>query len=212
METVRTKTGVEPSQHHLPNDTIWINNPLEVLMKKSLYVLGGVLIGVVVATSSSAIADGVKSLIGKKVTGEYTITVNGERLTDKGAIIDGKANVPVRAISESLGAEIKVSGKTITVTTEPSNDTANSSVNSSNQYASWSKADLVNRQTTLRDNILAPTQAERQSLLKELEQAKADESEVLIETLEKQIAVYDNDIAKYTAELEKVEAALASIK
>lgn len=181
-------------------------------MKKSLYVLGGVLIGVVVATSSSAMADGVKSLIGKKVTGEYTITVNGEKLTDKGAIIDGKANVPVRAISESLGAEIKVSGKTITVTTEPSNDTANSSVNNSNQYASWSKADLVNRQTTLKDNILAPTQAERQSLLKELEQAKADESEVLIETLEKQIAVYDNDIAKYTAELEKVEAALASIK
>ncbi|MGV7643095.1 stalk domain-containing protein, partial [Mycobacterium kansasii] len=57
-------------------------------------------------------------MIGKKVTGEYTVVVNGEKLSDKGAIIDGRANVPVRALSESLGVDIKVDGKTIMVTSE----------------------------------------------------------------------------------------------
>ena len=77
-------------------------------MKKWLYAAGAFIIGVTVASSSEAVAAQVKNMIGQKVTGEYTIVVNGEKLPEKGAIISGKTNAPVRAVSESLGADLKV--------------------------------------------------------------------------------------------------------
>ncbi|MGG3278782.1 copper amine oxidase [Paenibacillus solani] len=186
-------------------------------MKKSAYVIGGVLIGFVLATSTSAFADTVKSLIGKKVTGEYTVIVNGEKLLEKGAIIDGKANVPVRAISDALGADIKVSGKTITVisegqaaieSTEPSKPATGD-----NEYIGRTKDDLEKTITMLNDKILNPTKAERETIAKNLEAAKTNEAdEQRISTLEKQLELYDADIEKYSNELSQVEAALAAIK
>lgn len=77
-------------------------------MKKWMYAVGAFVLGVVVASSSDAVAAQVKSLTGQKVTGEYTVIVNGEKLSDKGAIISGKTNAPVRAVSESLGADLMV--------------------------------------------------------------------------------------------------------
>ena len=79
---------------------------------KVAYIAGGIVIGIVFSTSAGAFADQVKSLVGKKVTGEYTIVVDGKKLSDKGAIIDSKANVPARALSEALGANVKVEGRT----------------------------------------------------------------------------------------------------
>lgn len=75
---------------------------------KVAYIAGGIVIGIVFSTSAGAFADQVKSLVGKKVTGEYTIVVDGKKLSDKGAVIDSKANVPARALSEALGANVKV--------------------------------------------------------------------------------------------------------
>lgn len=86
--------------------------------KKWLGLTLAFVFGVLVATTGEDVAAQVQSMIGKKVTGEYTVVVNGEKLSDKGAIIDGRANVPVRALSESLGVDIKVDGKTIMVTSE----------------------------------------------------------------------------------------------
>lgn len=64
-------------------------------MKKVAYIAMGFLLGVVFMTAGAAFADQLKSLIGKKVTGEYTVIVNGSKLSDKGAVIDSKANVPL---------------------------------------------------------------------------------------------------------------------
>lgn len=181
-------------------------------MKKSAYVIGGVVIGIVLATTTSALADGVRSLVGKKVTGEYTVIVNGKTLSDKGAIIDGRANVPVRGVSEALGADIKVSNKTITVTNSISEQVDRPSTGGSSEYTGWSKTDLENRRSTLIEKILEPTKAEREKIVKDLEKAKSEGSEIQISSLEKQLALYDADIAKYTADLENVEAALAAIQ
>lgn len=81
-------------------------------MKKWLYAVSAFVLGIVVASSSDAVAAQVKSLTGQKVTGEYTVIVNGEKLLDKGAIISGRTNAPVRAVSESLGADLKVDNQT----------------------------------------------------------------------------------------------------
>ncbi|MGZ0043392.1 2,' 3'-cyclic nucleotide 2'-phosphodiesterase [Paenibacillus ottowii] len=87
-------------------------------MKKWSYLLSGILIGAVVATTGNAFADQVKSLIGEKVAGEYTVKVNGNSLAENAIVVDGKAHVPLRAVSDSLGAGIKVDGKTIQIDTQ----------------------------------------------------------------------------------------------
>lgn len=98
-------------------------------MKKWAYLLGGIVIGALVATSGSAVAAQVKSMVGQKVTGEYKVIVNGKELQDKGAVIGGRTNAPVRAISDSIGAELKVDNntKTITIMTNNSSDVSSSS-------------------------------------------------------------------------------------
>ncbi|MDU0329236.1 stalk domain-containing protein [Paenibacillus sp. 3LSP] len=80
-------------------------------MKK--YVSGFVA-GLLFMLSASAFADSI-SLIGKKVTGEYSVVVNGEKLNDKGAVINNRTNVPVRGLSEALGADVSVDNQTKTI-------------------------------------------------------------------------------------------------
>jgi hypothetical protein len=204
-------------------------------MKKSMYLIGGVLVGFVLATSTGAFADAVSSMIGKKVTGEYTVIVNGTALSDKGAIIDSKANVPVRGIADALGANVAVSGKTITITQNKTEDAQSISQDTTtedvpppakediiiidipevketdNEYMGRSKTDLEGVRDVLINRILEPTKASKEKLLKELEAAKkVENSDAFIATIEKEIAAYDADITKYTADLAKVEAAIAA--
>lgn len=128
-------------------------------MKKIAYIAGGVFIGAMLATSTGVFADSVKSLLGKKVTGEYTVIVNGKKIADRGAIIDGRANVPVRGISEALEADIKVNGKTIIVTTKSADNQTSIEPRAShnNKYKGLSKKELESILANLKDNILAPS-------------------------------------------------------
>ncbi|WP_059050863.1 PspA/IM30 family protein [Paenibacillus senegalimassiliensis] len=92
-------------------------------MKKWGYLLSGILIGAIVATSGSAAAAQLKSLVGQKVTGELTVVVNGKELPSKGAVINGTTNAPVRALVDAVGGDLQLEGKTINITTiTPSND------------------------------------------------------------------------------------------
>ncbi|MFC7560543.1 stalk domain-containing protein [Paenibacillus farraposensis] len=97
-------------------------------MKKWSYLLSGVLIGAVVATASSAFADQIKSLVGEKVAGEYSVKVNGNSLSENAIVVDGKAHVPLRAVTDSLGANLKLDGKTIQISTDSSTDTKTTSL------------------------------------------------------------------------------------
>lgn len=184
-------------------------------MKKVAYIAGGILIGFVLSTSAGAFADSVKSLVGKKVTGEYTVIVDGKKLADKGAVIDGKANVPVRGISEALGADIKVSGKTISVTTSDSGsaEQVTSGANASGtSYEGKSKDYLAEQQTFYSKNLLEPNKAGRAEIVAEIEQAKQSGNTEYASKKEAQLKEYDERIATYEAELAKIEAALAVLK
>lgn len=86
-------------------------------MKRWGYLLSGILIGVVVATAGSAAAAQVKSLIGQKVSAELTVVVNGKELPNKGAVINGTTNAPVRALVDAVGGNLALEGKVITITT-----------------------------------------------------------------------------------------------
>lgn len=191
---------------------------------KIAYIAGGIIIGVVFSTSAGAFADTVKSMVGKKVTGEYTIIVDGQRLSDKGAVIDSRANVPARALSEALGADVSVSGKTITITSDGSSSTDSNSSGStasapavtSNKYIGQSKASLEEQKQVILDKILTPTKQGREEVLKEIADAKELQARGVsvtnLEAFEKQLSNYDADIAKFEADLKLIEEALLTAK
>ncbi|GJM84291.1 hypothetical protein HMSSN139_67870 [Paenibacillus sp. HMSSN-139] len=89
-------------------------------MKKWSYIVGGFVLGIVVALAGSTAYAEVQSLIGKKVSGEMAVVVNGEQLKNKGAVIDGVTNAPVRSLTEALGVDLSVEGKTIYITSQDS--------------------------------------------------------------------------------------------
>ncbi|MGG3840758.1 stalk domain-containing protein [Paenibacillus thiaminolyticus] len=186
-------------------------------MKKCTYLLSGVIIGAIVATAGTALADEVKTLIGKKVTGEYTVLVNGKELQDKGAVIDGRTNVPVRGISNALGVDMKVEGKKIIITSDDTGSVSEPEpTNSNNPYIGKSKADLEKSRDSLQNETLANFEKGRKKLIKEIEDmermgAPRGEGTSLTAT-EDQLAEYDAEIAKYTKELELINEALAAQK
>lgn len=186
-------------------------------MKKAAYMVGGILIGIVLASSTGAFADSVKSLIGKKVTGEYTVVVNGEKIADKGAVIDGRANVPVRGISEALGADIKVSGKTITVTTSEPAGTDDAvpeqpkTATAGNKYAGSTKESLQELKASIETNRIKPVEEGIEIIKADIEELKKAGATEALSLKEKVLAEYETLLADGKEELRLVEEALASI-
>lgn len=113
-------------------------------MKKYLGFVGAFILGAFVMAAGEDVAAQVKSLVGQKVAGEYKVVVNGKELEQKGAIIAGTTNIPVRAVSEALGADLKVEDKTVYVTLEN-----NQVVEMDGKY--YTKYDLLNEQKKVTD-------------------------------------------------------------
>lgn len=184
---------------------------------KVAYIAGGIILGIVFSTTSGAFADQVKSLVGKKVTGEFTIVVDGKKLSDKGAVIDSKANVPARALSESLGAEVKVEGKTIIVTSSIKDNTpvlgANDAseqlpVSSTNMYIGYTKSSLQELRDSKVNNVINPLKKARETTAVALEELKSTGNETAAKISEQRLSEYDADISKYEAELKLIDEAL----
>ncbi|MEC0235254.1 hypothetical protein P4H71_13075 [Paenibacillus kribbensis] len=142
-------------------------------MNKKMYMFIGALLGVLLATSGGVAADQVKSLVGKTVSGEYNVRVNGTTLSENAIAVDGTAYVPLRSISESLGANLAVKGKTIEIATgTPSSNVVVKEQSQAialkdNPYTNWSKELIVKH----------------------------------IGTVEELIDIYNNDIKKYEKSL-----------
>ncbi|WP_153979246.1 stalk domain-containing protein [Paenibacillus xylanilyticus] len=180
-------------------------------MKKIAYIAGGILIGFVLSTSAGAFADSVKSLVGKKVSGEYTVIVNGQKLPDKGAIIDGKANVPVRGISEALGADIKVSGKTITVTSVDGQSAEEVTV-AENKYTGRSKSDLEEVIRVLREHVIPLGESGKDYAEKEIARLNSIGQTDTLDKWESELRSSEESITKAKNDLAQAEAALAALK
>ncbi|MHA0855899.1 hypothetical protein [Paenibacillus sp. CMAA1364] len=83
-------------------------------MKRLATLVIGIFIGALLFGSIPALANSVKSLVGSKVTGVFTIEKNGKKIAES-AIINGSAYVPVRVMAEATGTPITVEGKVITL-------------------------------------------------------------------------------------------------
>ncbi|MFW5434365.1 stalk domain-containing protein [Paenibacillus apiarius] len=189
-------------------------------MKKWTYLTSGVVIGALVATAGSAFADQVKTLIGKQVTAEYDVVVNGKTLQDKGAAIDGRTNVPIRSIANAIGADIKVEGKKILVTLEQESKTSaggsTKPTTSGNKYMGNTRDSLLTVKDSIENKILKPTIKGREEILAELDQLKKSwegvEPSPAIVSKEKQLADYNKMIDENNEELRLVNEALTSLE
>lgn len=190
-------------------------------MKKWTYLVSGILIGAVVATSGSAAAAQIKSLIGQKVSAELTVVVNGKELPNKAPVINGVTNAPVRAISDALGADLQLEGKVINITTNevaPSTSNENtSSPNGSsdstttNKYFGSTKESLEELKYSIENNRIKPAVEERKLILEEIETAKKIWDNPDLTKINKQLAEYDTIIEKAQEELQLVNEALEAL-
>lgn len=194
-------------------------------MKKWMYLLIGVVIGAVFATTGSAFADQVKSMVGKQVAGEYNVNVNGNALAENAIVVQGKAHVPLRAVSDSLGANIVVNGKTIQITTNSADQVESLSVTegkvTSGRFSNYPKAELEERKAKL-EGYISDAEEEIVRMNRSIEVAQknreAGGSPGVLERIDENIKEYNQsiqedeaDIAKYTEELRLVEEALKEI-
>lgn len=179
-------------------------------MKKWMYMLGSFVIGVVVATSGSAFADQVKSLVGQKVTGEYTVVVNGKTLSTKGAIINGQTNAPVRAISEAIGSDLSVDNqkKVINITTkETTVDSSGGSSEVSN------KSDLQKSSLLIQKSSLEVEVQDLQARKKIQEEKLAKAAPGMEQTVYQQgLDSISQRLTDKTEELQKVNDQLAALE
>jgi hypothetical protein len=196
-------------------------------VKKMVHLLSAFIIGAIVATAGSAFADQIKSLVGQTVAGEYTVKVNGSSLAENAIVVDGKAHVPLRAVSDSLGAGIKVDGKTIeitsgniteTPTTTKSSDKVQTQLNekgksekliiySESDKSFWERAlsDAEDSQVKLNKRIdeLSNLPASNDPITQDSRKKSLVHTQGLIEENNKEIAEYKAKIAEIEENLAK---------
>lgn len=88
-------------------------------MKKFIF---GLVIGIMLATTSAAYADEIKSLIGNQIDGSFPLYLNDKRLATDVAVVEGTSYVPVRALVEALGLNIEFKDETVRITATPGNE------------------------------------------------------------------------------------------
>lgn len=180
-------------------------------------------LGIFAATAGGDVYAQVKSMIGQKVTGEYKLIVNGETLPDKGAIIDSKANVPVRALSEALGADVKVSDKTIIITsdelsadqpvsTEPTEPISNDPVEPiDNKYSSKTKNELLNEKVSIEEKLVLVKERKEKDETTYANMQKAGRVEAE-EVWLQSIRISGEKIEQYTEDLRLINEALKAFE
>lgn len=201
-------------------------------MKKWSYLLSGLLIGllvgVVVATAGSTFADQIKSMVGQTVAGEYSVKVNGNSLPENAIVVDGKAHVPLRAVSDSLGASLKVEGKTVEITagnTAETPTTTNSSDKVQTQLNEKSKSEKLivysESDKSFYETLLNQTEDRKVKLQKYVDNIRTildqdpERYEHRLKTIEEreaEIVKIDKEIEEYKAKIAEVEENLAKYK
>lgn len=177
-------------------------------IKKCIGIFIAFVLGVFIATVGEDVSAQVKSLIGKKVTGEYTVVVNGKTLSDKGAVIEGRTNVPVRALSEAIGADIKVDNKTISVMTEEKEPT-DKVVMMDGLY--YNKYELLNKKTSIERSIAA-SEADKEKDFAEYNRLKESGQLEGYLAWEGRLNSYDKLIEAKKEQLAKVNEALKAFE
>lgn len=181
-------------------------------MKKNYItgVISGLVVGALIFGGVPTFA-AVKSIIGAKVTGVYSIEQNGKKIADA-AVINGSTYAPVRAIAEATGTSLTVEGKRIVLDVNEG-----SSVPLEGDALTPEELELTNQIQKLRRDVLTNQQfiESENETIKMYEDKIAEENSrtekepIRFEGLNANIAKSKESIAEYQA---KIDAAEAEIK
>lgn len=171
--------------------------------------LSGLLVGAIIFGGSSAVA-AVQSLVGAKVSGIYTVNKSDGTKVADGAVINGSAYVPVRAVSEAVGIPLRVEGKTITIETiVGQNDAISPEILDIINVIGSKEADIISWQGLI--NI-------EQASLKMYEESRVtalehvDEAPFITEGIDENIAKTKARIAEYQAQIDAAEAEITKLQ
>ncbi|WP_110930598.1 hypothetical protein [Paenibacillus bouchesdurhonensis] len=174
--------------------------------------IAGIMVGALLFGGTSVLADSIKSLVGAKVTGTYTVQkTDGTKVAD-GAVINGSAYVPVRALAEATGIPLNVEGKTITMGTQ--------SVKPEGNALSDEALTLVNEITRLK-NVNRSTQElieleliHEKTLLDSIAKEEAREEELpgSLEILQSNLTKTREKVAEYQAKIDAAEAEITKLQ
>lgn len=92
-------------------------------MRKIVIGVASFVAGVLMTASLTAYGADI-SKVGKKITGEYSVSVNGSKLAQKAVAVDGTTYAPLRAIGESLGYDVTFQNKQVQFTKKEGEDLA----------------------------------------------------------------------------------------
>ncbi|GAA0134728.1 hypothetical protein YSY43_15680 [Paenibacillus sp. YSY-4.3] len=174
--------------------------------------IAGIMVGALLFGGTTVLADSIKSLVGAKVTGTYTVQkTDGTKVAD-GAIINGSAYVPVRALADATGIPLNVEGKTITM----GDQTAKPEGNALSEEALV----LVNRIAKLRGDILThknniAAENEHIKVLEDSiarEEARDEELPGSLEILRSNLAKTRAKVAEYQAQIDAAEAEIKKLQ
>ncbi|WP_421136146.1 stalk domain-containing protein [Staphylococcus warneri] len=166
------------------------------------------------------------------MAGEYQVKVNGDALSDNAIIVDGKAHVPLRSVSNALGADIKVDGKTVEITTEqaaetpvetptetPAEPVSNEEQTQPTDGTSSEKIMIYSESDkTFVENLLKDAESQKDKLQKSIDELSPllnedpKKYEVRNNTIERRkglIADLDKKIEEYKAKITEIEESLA---
>lgn len=174
--------------------------------------IAGIMVGAFLFGGTSVLADSIKSIVGAKVTGTYTVQkTDGTKVAD-GAVINGSAYVPVRALADATGIPLNVEGKTITLgdqTVKPEgNALSDEALTLSNQIIK-----LQNDILTHRNNITAEN--EHIKVLEDSiarEEAREEELPGSLEILQSNLTKTREKVAEYQAQIDAAEAEITKLQ
>ncbi len=166
-------------------------------MKKLPIFLTGALVGAVVMTAGSALADGIKSLVNEKVGSVWELNVNGEAVGEV-PIIKGSSYAPVRQIADIAGLDVDFEPGKVYLTTKEGGGLGQ----------------VVDKEYTSLQVAFWERQIDK---LKELRAQKVEEKAELTTSeanasMDEAIAELDARITEYEAEIVKLEAELKAAK
>jgi hypothetical protein len=172
--------------------------------------IAGALFGGLIAMALPVSAE-VASLVGAKVAGETTVTLNGSTV-GTAIIVDNKSYLPVRDTAVAFGAEVTPSAGEISLTTKISNDAIESEL----YTLRTDKADYENRiaksQSTIKnlEEVVIPKN-EKKVAESRNDAVRAQNQKFLDDSI-KSLADQKQKLAEYQAKLEAINARIAELE
>ncbi|OMF48585.1 hypothetical protein [Paenibacillus peoriae] len=181
-------------------------------MKK---IVAGFLAGALFTIGATSFADEIQSLVGKKIQGETSVSVNGKSI-DKAVVVDGKSYAPVRSVAEAAGMKVQFGKEGIALSDEPTKEIKPDPV-TTEPITDTKEPKKVNKETPLTLEQLNSAIKENQEQVDSLSAAIKNQNLLIssgkdVESNKKILEFYENSKAESEKNIENFEKQKAELE